>query len=207
MNALRTALVALAVGAAVAGCQAKTPETSTATPPASSEEGTVAKAMAKAARKMQTENITVSEDGRKAEITPAGDLLIDGKAVAIDESQRRLLLDYRARVMDIAQAGMAVGTAGAELAGKAVTEALGSIFSGNPDDVGKRVEAQASGIKAAARKLCDRVPALLEAQRRVAAAIPEFAPFAKMKHDGTDECHSDVEHDTPMPPSPPAPAA
>jgi hypothetical protein len=125
--------------------------------------------------------------------------------VALDESQRRLLLDYRARVSDIAQAGAAVGAAGAELAGKAVTEAIGSIFNGNPDEVGKRVEAQADGIKQAARALCDRVPALREAHRKVVAAIPEFAPFAEMDQNESDKCEQETgANDAPAPSAPAA---
>src|SRR5689334_3473691 len=123
MNTARTLLLAAAV-VSLAACQARTPEPATqaSTPTGSADRGTIAKAMDEAARKLATENITIrSENGEahKAEITPTADLIIDGKTVAIDESQRRLLLDYRARVSDIAQAGMAVGAQGAELAGKA----------------------------------------------------------------------------------------
>lgn len=208
MNTFRT-ILCVAIVAALAACQARTPEpVGSAQAPSNGSQSALAKTISDAARKIDNENITVrSDDGstRKAEITPAGDLIIDGKAVALDESQRRLLLDYRARVSDIAQAGAAVGAAGAELAGKAVTEAIGSLFSGNPDDVGKRVEAQAGGIKDAARKLCDRVPALREAQRKAVAAIPEFAPFADHDNDDHNDCHQEIE--PPAPPAPPAPAA
>jgi hypothetical protein len=212
MKTVHTILCAALV-VALAGCQARTPEPAAgaATAPADANQGALARTISEAARRIDSENITIrSDDGtsRKAEITPAGDLLVDGKPVTLDESQRRILLDYRARVSDIAQAGAAVGAAGAELAGKAVTEALGSIFSGDSDSVGKRVEAQSQGIKEAARRLCDRVPALREAQRKAAAAIPEFAPFAKTKQDDTDNCHEEVDAgDAPTPPAPPAPPA
>jgi hypothetical protein len=216
MKPLRT-LLCVALVASLAACQARSPEPAAGAnaPAANGGQSALAKTISEAARKIDSENITIrSDDGttRKAEITPAGDLLIDGRPVALNESQRRLLLDYRARVSDIAQAGAAVGAAGAELAGKAVTEALGSIFSGSPDDVGKRVEAQAQGIKDAARRLCDRVPALHEAQRKAAAAIPEFAPFANTSQDDTEKCHEEI--DAPAapkrpiePPAPTAPAA
>jgi hypothetical protein len=207
MNTLRTILCA-AVIASLAACQARTPEPAAGSPASNGSQSTIARTISDAARKIDNENITIrSDDGtaRKAEITPKGDLIIDGKPVTLDESQRRLLLDYRARVSDIAQAGAAVGAAGAELAGRAVTEAIGSIFNGNPDEVGKRVEAQADGIKQAARKLCDRVPALREAHRKVVAAIPEFAPFAEMNQDDSDKCHQEIDaHDAPAPSAPAA---
>jgi hypothetical protein len=211
MNTVPT-LLCDAVLASLAACQARTPEPSASTPPAATvSTSSIGKAMDEAAKKLATENITLrTDDGgtHKAEITPAGDLIIDGKTVAIDATQRQLLLDYRARVHDIAQAGMQVGAAGAELAGKAVTEALGSIFSGHPDDVGKRVEAQAQGIKTAARGLCDRLPAMFDAQAKVVAAIPEFAPFAKTQDRDVQHCKQDVDaHDAPAPSAPPAPTA
>ena len=51
----------------------------------------------------------------KAEITPQGDLLVEGKAVAVDAAQRQLLLDHRANLVAIAQAGIAIGAQGADL--------------------------------------------------------------------------------------------
>ena len=51
-----------------------------------------------------------------------------------------------------------------------VTEAITGLLSGNPDRIEGRVKAQADGIKHAAAQLCDRLPALYESQRRVAAS-------------------------------------
>ncbi len=45
----------------------------------------------------------------KAEITPQGDFLIEGKPVAIDGRQRQDLLRYRHQVIDIAKAGIEKG--------------------------------------------------------------------------------------------------
>src|SRR5687768_6360052 len=52
----------------------------------------------------------------KGEITPRGDLLIDGEAVAVDTVQRGQLLDYRAQVIGIARTGIDVGEQAAMLA-------------------------------------------------------------------------------------------
>ena len=98
----------------------------------------VDKAIEEAKQGLAKENIGLtSADGKKAEITPSGDLLIDGKAVAIDDKQRALLLEYRKRIHEIAQAGMALGTQGADLAGKAVGQAFASIFSGKGEQFEK----------------------------------------------------------------------
>lgn len=203
MNALRSALFATFLVAGVAGChEPASPPKAASTPQHTTGVGdgagdgigdTVGRAMDEARSKLATENITISHDGSpKAEITPKGDLLIDGRTVAINDAQRRLLLDYRAQVVQIASAGMDVGTEGAKLAGKAIGEAIGGLLSGNPDRIEQRVQAQAQGVKNAALKLCDRLPAMYDAQKRVAAAVPEFAPYAKAKPHDIAECRRDV---------------
>lgn len=211
MTPTRPLLLAAAV-LALAACQpnASQPATSTpasksattATPNGNATLGdglgdSIDRAMGEARDKLNTGNITISHDGaRRAEITPKGDLLIEGKAVAINDEQRRLLLDYRDQVMQIASAGMGVGAEGAKLATKAVGEAIGGLLSGQPDRIEQRVQAQAQGIKQAALKLCDRLPAMYASQQRVAAAVPEFAPYATMKMDDIKDCRHDAEDGT-----------
>ena len=210
MNAIfRTTLLALAVSGLVA-CRDRTPDA----PKAASGhtiEGDVTEsvsgAMAEARRKLATENITINEHGgRKAEITPDGDLLIDGKPIRVDANQRRMLLEHRRQIISIAEAGMGIGVQGAKLATRAMTEAITGIFSGEPERIEKRVEAQAQDIKQAARALCDRLPAMYASQQKLAAAIPEFAPFAKMEPKEIDHCRKGIDDETP-PAAPAAPAA
>ncbi len=151
------------------------------------------KAIDEARRELATEHVGLSSnDGKsKAEITPKGDLLIDGKAIAIDGQQRALLLDYRKRTHAVAEAGMDVGVQGADLAGKAIGEAIGSIFSGDSEQVEKKIEAEAKGIEASAAKLCELLPSLLEAQNKLAASLPAFKPFANMTQADVEECRVD----------------
>jgi hypothetical protein len=149
-------------------------------------------AIAEAKKEIDHGNISLSDDGKpKAEITPQGDLLIAGKKVAVTAAQRAVLADYRAQVEGVAEAGMEIGAQGADLATKAVGEALRGVFTGNTDQVEQRVEAEAEKIKASARKLCDRLPALLAAQQKAAATVPEFAPYATMDQKDVDECMED----------------
>ena len=173
----------------------------------------VEKAMDKARAKLATENISLTDfhvsghhngitvtsdedpnDGRpKAEITPQGDLLIDGRKIEANAQQHALLLQYRKQIEAVAGAGMDIGVQGAELGVKAATEAIKGIFSGNPDDVEQRVEAEAEQIKLSARKLCDQLPAMLETQTALAAAMPEFRPYATMDQDDIDDCYDDED--------------
>lgn len=131
----------------------------------------------------------------KAEITPQGDLLIDGKAVAINDGQRTMLLDYRKRVISVAEAGMLIGTQGADLAGKAMAEGLANIFKGgDKKDFENRMDGEGKKIEAKAKLLCNQLPGMLHSQNRLAASLPAFKPYAKMGQDDIDDCMDD-HHD------------
>lgn len=146
-------------------------------------------------QKLATENIDISDDNDtvKAQITPQGDLLIDGDPVDIDASQRALLLKYRGQVAGLAEAGMEIGMQGADLATKAVGEAFMGVINGNTDAMEQRIEAEAAKIEASARLLCGQLPEMLATQQELAASLPEFAPYATMTQDDIDDCME--EHD------------
>ncbi|MDR7134463.1 hypothetical protein J2X06_001647 [Lysobacter niastensis] len=140
-------------------------------------------------------NISISDDhGQhgKAEITPQGDLLIDGRAITITAEQRKLLLEHRGHIIALAEAGAEVGMQGADLATKAMGEALKGVFTGNTDEIEKRVEAEAGKMKASALKLCDKLPAMMASQQKLKASLPEFAPYATMDQDDIKDCRDEV---------------
>ena len=126
----------------------------------------------------------------KAEISPSGDLLIEGKAVPVDATQRRQLVTYRNQILGIAEAGMAIGSKGADLAGKAVGGVFGVIFGGEKGqkDFEARMEAEGKKIEAEAMKLCTQLPPLLATQQALAASLPAFRPYATMTQDDIDDC-------------------
>ncbi len=131
-----------------------------------------------------------------AAITPKGDLVVDGKTVPVTAAQRTMLLAYREQLIGVAEAGMAIGAKGADLAGTAVTEALGTVFGGGDKEKMKaRIEAQADALKQEAKVICTRLPGLLDAQRKLAAAVPEFRPYADMTQEDVDDCARDIERD------------
>lgn len=136
-------------------------------------------------------NIKISNDQNdKAEITPQGDLLINGKAVTIDAQQRALLLDYRRQVEKLAGAGMDIGVAGASLGVKAAGEALRGVFSGDTQGIEERVNAEAAKIEASAKQLCELLPTMMAKQQVLAAALPAFKPYATMDQSDVDDCHN-----------------
>lgn len=165
----------------------------------------VQKAMEKAKQELATKNIDVNsvhingdrhddKDTRpKAEITPQGDLLIAGTKVSATPAQHTLLLDYRAQIVGIAEAGMDIGTQGADLGMNAAKEALWGAFAGKSDkDIEAAIKPQTDKIQAAAAKLCKRLPDLFSSQQKLAAAMPAFRPYATMEQKDVDDCAKDM---------------
>lgn len=192
MSTFRNAILALAIGATLAGCGSDAPQD-----PADEPKTLIGQAVKQATDEARTqiakENFGFTVDGLpKAEITPEGELLIGGTSVATTAEQKALVMAYREEIAAITQAGIGIGVQGADLAGKAVTEAIKGVFSGNPDQIEQRIEKEAEGIKGAAKQLCDRLPALKAAQDKLAAAVPEFKPYARMDDDDVKDCHVDA---------------
>lgn len=127
----------------------------------------------------------------RAEITPAGELLVEGKPVDTTPAQRALLLQYRKQVIGVAETGLAIGSKGADLAGKAVGEAIGAIFGGDTEAMEQRVEAEAEKLEQEARVICTQLPAMLATQQQLAATLPAFRPYATMTRQDVDDCASD----------------
>lgn len=167
----------------------------------------VEKAISKAREELATTNISIGDgfdiniNGNKvhrpeglpkAEITPQGDLLIAGKAMQINAAQRAELLQYRAHIIAIAGTGMAIGAKGADLASKAVGEAIGAIFNGDEKGLEARMEAEGRKIEAEALKICAELPPLLATQQRLSASLPAFKPYATMTQDDIDDCGKEV---------------
>lgn len=199
-----------AVVLVAAGCTAAA-ACSTGQPPASTAAGTSAAsshspidnaidhAMQRAEVKLTTQDITVSNDDSgapEAKITPRGDLVIAGKPVELTPAQRADVLAYRQQLIAVGRQGIAVGRQGATLGLSAAGAAIAAVFSGESEQqVRQRVEAKASGIRQAAAKICDRLPALLTSQQQLAAAVPEFRPYARLTPAKIDRCRADALKD------------
>jgi hypothetical protein len=164
------------------------------------------KAITEARAELRTKNISITDgininiNGHhirhsdshlpKAEITPQGDLLIEDKAVVVTPSQRQQLLAYRGQIIGVADAGMALGAKGADMAGDAIGGVVGAIFGGKDGEkaLEQRMEVQGKKIEAEALKLCTQMPALLASQQALSASMPEFKPYARMTQEDIDDC-------------------
>ncbi|MGN2246025.1 hypothetical protein ACFWZ3_04955 [Frateuria sp. GZRR35] len=127
-----------------------------------------------------------------AAITPQGDLVIAGKTVDATPEQHALLLDYRQQVVGIAEAGMDIGEHGANLGTRAAKEAIWGALTGKSDkEIEASIKPQAEQIKVVAMKLCHDLPGLLASQQKLAAAMPQFRPYATMTQKDVDDCGRD----------------
>lgn len=168
--------------------------------------------LAKARAELETENLEVGnsfhfgKDGKarsprdeklpKAEITPRGDFLIEGKAVAVNATQRKQLLGYRGLVIDIARDGIDAGEHAAMAAIEATdTSLFGLIWGGMTGSLERRVERTVKQhVEPMVQRICDRLPDVLASQQQLAASLPQFGPYANLQAEDVRNCRSEV-HD------------
>lgn len=129
-------------------------------------------------------------DGKTAWIDRDGRLEIDGETVALNEAQRALTLQYYTQAMTLRDDGMAVGKAGAALAGDVIGEVAKGLASGNPDQIGDKIEARAGTVEAKAMELCQGIGDLQATQDAIASSLPAFAPYATIDESVAADCRS-----------------
>lgn len=165
--------------------------------------------LAEARRKLDTENLELGDSLRfgdsdkpradlpRAEITPGGDFLVEGRAVAIDAAQRRDLLAYRSQVLDVARAGIDIGEQTAQAALDAVDRGLFSMmFAALTGSLERRIEKTVmENMRPAVEQICDSLPALYATQQRLATSLAEFRPYATLEPDSARDCHRDMQRE------------
>ena len=135
-----------------------------------------------------------------AQITPKGDLLIAGKAVAINAQQRQQLLAYRGQVIDLAKLGIDGGEQAAMAALEATNVSLFSLIVGGlTGSLEHRVEATVKQhVLPLVRTICQRLPKVLESQQQLANSLPQFRPYATLERDDVDDCEQDIRNNFAM---------
>jgi hypothetical protein len=191
--------VLTACGAGQSTSSTAVPSASTASSDTTLVGSAINRAMEKVNTELATKNIRVSDNDDalpQAEITPQGDFLVAGKPVPLTPSQREEMLAYRGQIIEIAQQGVEIGKQGASLGISAAGAALSAVLSGESEQqIKQRVEAQASGIRKAAAKICDRLPALMASQQKLAVDVPAFKPYATMTQQDIVDCHQHALND------------
>lgn len=207
MNALSRTPLALVLIAALSGvacseearndARQATAEAKATVDDAVAQTGVVSEALAEAREKMKTENLPLgSADGLpKAELTPQGDVLINGVAVPMTPAQREAALAYRTEILAVADAGMVMGEKGVAIAGDALALAATGIFGGDTTEGEARIEAKGKAMEAEGLAMCQRVASLEIAQNRLAELLPAFQPYAKAMNVKADCNVADTSED------------
>ena len=137
-------------------------------------------------------------DLARAEITPQGDLLIDGKVQAIDAGQRRQLLAYRRQVIAVAKAGIDIGQRSADAALEAVGSGswVGLLVGAMTGSLERRIERVVKQeIEPGVRGICRQLPAMMDSQQRLSASLPQFRPYATLEADDVADCENDIRNE------------
>ncbi len=136
----------------------------------------------------------------EGEITARGDLLVDGRPVAIDEAQRRQLLAYRGQVIELAKIGIDAGERAAMLAIDATDVGLFRMFVGAmTGSLERKVKsAVVREIQPAVLRICRGLPALRDSQQALSRNVPEFRPYATIEEDDVADCERDVRRELAM---------
>lgn len=174
---------------ALAGCGSSEPPAETGKSGLAAASET---AMKELRDELANENLSLGEgsaNAPKAEISPAGELIIGGQPVPLDEAQRKLVLEYRTQLAGVAEAGAEIGLQAAELATRAVADTAKGLLSGDTTSIEERAKAQAKEIEGTAKALCDRLPALYASQQALRQAVPQFEPYAQMDESDVEDCH------------------
>lgn len=123
-----------------------------------------------------------------AVVTASGALSIAGTPVTVDSVQAQIAARYFASALALRNDAMKTGAAGASTAATAIASVAVGLASGNPDSIDAKVNASAAKVEAAADRVCADVQALSQAQNELAAALPQFKPYATIAAHEVNNC-------------------
>ncbi|ALZ72310.1 hypothetical protein BXO8_12685 [Xanthomonas oryzae pv. oryzae] len=65
---------------------------------------------------------------------------------------------------------------------------VSATLSGNADQIGNKIEAEADTFKNKAMQVCDQLATLRTAQNAAAQLVPAFAPYSRLTQNDIDDC-------------------
>ena len=139
------------------------------------------------------EVVVSARDRPDARVDAQGDLRIGGRPVALTAPQRALFVRYHRDAYALVDSGVAMGKAGAAMAGSVVGTVVSHLLRGDTRDIHSRVDAEAGALRRKAAVLCTQLGALRQDQDAAAAALPAFAPYAVLGPDATRRCRRGLE--------------
>ena len=140
--------------------------------------------------------LITGQNDNEARITPDGGLSIAGRAVAVNEAERRLLMQYSEDAHGIARQGGRIGAEGAHMAVAILDDVFSNLWGGDVQHVvEERAKAHSAGLKASVRVLCDDMKSLQAVQAKLADSLASFQPYAVITDDYIDKCYGGINHD------------
>jgi len=134
-------------------------------------------------------HVAVHAPGRAdAIVSASGALSIAGTPVTVNAAQAQIAARYFTSAVALRDDAMKTGAAGASTAATAIASVAVGLASGNPDSIDAKVNASAAKVEAAADRVCTDVQALTQAQNELAAALPQFKPYATIAAREVNDC-------------------
>jgi autotransporter translocation and assembly factor TamB len=134
-------------------------------------------------------HVAVHAPGRADVIVSAsGTLSIAGTPVTINAAQAQIAARYFANAVALRNDAIKTGAAGASTAATAIASVAVGLASGDPDSIDAKVNASAAKVEGAANRVCADVQALTQAQDDLAAALPQFKPYATIAAHEVNDC-------------------
>jgi len=126
--------------------------------------------------------------GSEAFLDAAGRLVVDGRDVAVDATQRQLLQQYFQAALAVREHGVATGKAGAAVAVQSLKNAATHVTGGDSEKADAKLDAATHRIDQEASRICMDLQQILVAQNLLAGSLAAFKPFAAIIDGGDDDC-------------------
>lgn len=131
---------------------------------------------------LDTNHVLVyAHDGTDAIVSRLGNIDIDGKTIALDTAQARLVARYFARAMALHDTAIKTGATGVDTTTRSIAIVAQAFASGGTDSIDAKTGAAASQV-------CHDLQALQKAQDDLAAALAQFKPYATITAREVDAC-------------------
>ena len=125
--------------------------------------------------------------GIEGNLDAAGNLVIDGRTVTVDASQREQLQRYYQGARSVREHGIATGKAGVAVAMQSLKTAAAHVTGGNGEQADATLNSATSRVDQETSKICLDLQQVMAAQGRLATSLGAFKPFADILH-GDGDC-------------------
>jgi len=132
----------------------------------------------------------IAVDRRVAWVDANGGIELEGQQLSLDGAQRLRSSDYHVQALALHQQAIQVARQGVKVASTAVSEVVSGLASGNPDQIGKKVDEEARLVEEHVQKMCGQLVRLKASQDALSEAVPAFSAYATIEASTAENCGS-----------------